>query len=141
MMRVTVPVGLGTAAWAGVVAGSLGRPLAVAAAVAVLAAVAWRPAATVAGCLVVGAVAVGDLTAPGGLDPIALALAAALLTTYLVLVDAGPARWLVPASTVAAAIAATILATHLPTRPWMAPLGMAAAAATLVLIASWMRIR
>src|SRR5205814_992488 len=82
-------------------AGSLGRPLAVAAAAAVLVAAAWRPAATAAGCLVVGAVAVGDLTAPGGLDPIGLALAAALLTTYLVLVDAGPSPWLVPAATVA----------------------------------------
>ena len=141
MTRPAIVVGLGAAGWAGVVAGSLGRPLAVAAAAAVLVAAAWRPAATAAGCLVVGAVAVGDLTAPGGLDPIGLALAAALLTTYLVLVDAGPSPWLVPAATVAVAIAATVLATHLPARAWMAPLGMAAAAATLVLIASWMRIR
>src|SRR5207247_230965 len=80
----------------------------------------WRPAATAAGCLVVGAVAAGDLTAPGGLDPIGLALAAALLTTYLVLVDAGRDRWLVPTATVAVAIAATVLATHLPARAWMA---------------------
>jgi hypothetical protein len=141
MTRVAVPVGVATAAWAGLVAGPLGRPLAVAAAVAVLAAAAWRPAATAAGCLVVGAVAVGDLTAPGGLDPLGLALAAALLTTYLVLVDAAPGRWWVGVAAAAVAIAATVLATHLPARAWMAPLGMAAAAATLVLIASWMRIR
>jgi hypothetical protein len=136
---VAVAVGLGTAIWTGAVAGPAGRALAVAAGIAVAAGVRWRPAATVAGCLLVAVAAVDDLTAPRGLDPVSLALAAVLLTLYLALVDAatiGPRDWLVPAASILAGIAVTILAIRLPAPAWMAPVGMGAAATAFILAAS-----
>ncbi len=137
-----VLVGLCAASWTGLPAGPAGRLLAVGAGLAVLAATRWRPVTTLAGCLLVATAAVDDLTAPAGLDPISLAFAASLLTLYLVLVEAAPtrpARWLVPAAVAATAIAATTGATELAARVWMAPLGMAAAAAALIVSASSLR--
>ncbi len=137
-----VVVGLCAASWTGLPAGPAGRLLAVAAGLTVLAAARWRPAATLAGCLLVATIAADDLTTPAELNPISLAFAASVLTLYLVLVDAAPTRpprWLVPAAAAAAAIAATTGATQLPTRAWMAPLGMAAAATAFIVSASSLR--
>jgi hypothetical protein len=81
---------------------------------------------------------------PAPVRPAALALTSALLTLYLVLVDAAPSqrrRALVPAGTAAVAIAAVTLAAYLPTRPWAALVGMAAAATALVTAVGALRRR
>jgi hypothetical protein len=134
-------VGLAAASWVGLPADGGGRIIAVVAATAVLVGVLWRQAATIAGCLLVTAVAVD---APGRFTPVGVALTAALLTLYLVLVDAGPVRlagFLVPAATAVVAITALAAATGLPAPAWAAPVGMASAAAAVIVVVHVLRGR
>jgi hypothetical protein len=134
----TVAAALGLTA-AAVAAGAEAGLLVLPAAVAVLAAIRWPAAATAAGGLLVAAVAVEPV------GPVAAAVTAAILTGYLLIVDAGhPRPGLVPSlvgvAAIAATVLATVLATGLPHPPWMAPLGMAAAAtATLLTVATHRR--
>jgi hypothetical protein len=126
-------VGLAAASWVGLPAAGGGRIIAAAAAIAVLVGVLWRPAATIAGCLLVTAVAV---QAPRDFNPVSVALTAALLTLYLVLVDDAPTRlagFVVPAATAVVAITALAAATGLPAPAWAAPVGMAGAAAAMIM--------
>jgi hypothetical protein len=139
-----VVVGLAAVTYAGFSGGPGTRLLALPAALAVLAATLWPTAATLAGCLLVTSVAVGEAAAPTSFTPAGLALIAALLTLYLVLVDAtgiSASGWLVPAASVALAIAAVTVASLLPARTWMTPLGMAAAATALILAVATLRAR
>jgi len=130
-----VLVGLAGTSWTALLTGPTGRLPALAAGVAVLVAVVWRPAATLAGCLLVAGATFGAVAVPAGLALAGLAVAAALLTGYLVLVDTTivrPVGALVPAATVVAGLSAVTLAAAVPSRAWMAPFGMAAAATALI---------
>jgi hypothetical protein len=141
-----VTTGLAAASWTALLGGATSGQVAGAAALAAVGAVWWRPAATVAGGLLVAAVTIGQLASPPRFHPAGLALAAGLLILYLVLVDARPGRrHLTAAPTVlvaagaAAAIAMAVLAAHLPTAVWLVPVGMATAAAALVLAVGGLR--